>query len=163
VILIRSRSTPTQRAEGPRHPSLGQTGVPSGRSLPAGVERPRSQPPNPQRAESPHHPSLVQTPQATTAQPSGLKARAILAWGNAPGHNRLTLGGLKARAKCLIRHSQPHESKSPSIEDIFLLPFSAQKSHVKPSKPSQSHKTQQPRTFLLTLPFGKFPHPNAYH
>ena len=32
---------------------------------------------------------------------SGLKARATLAWGNAPGANRLTLSGLKARAKCL--------------------------------------------------------------
>ena len=49
---------------------------------------------------------------------SGLKARATLAWGkpgspagvlcprgwNAPGHNRLTIGGLKARAKCPIRN-----------------------------------------------------------
>jgi hypothetical protein len=30
---------------------------------------------------------------------------------------------------------------------FFLLPFSAQKSHVKPLTPSQPHKTQQPRTF----------------
>jgi hypothetical protein len=63
---------------------------------------------------------------------SGLKARATIAWGNAPGHNRLTICGLKARAKCLIRNSQLHESKSFSIEDIFLSPFPAQKSHVKP-------------------------------
>jgi hypothetical protein len=34
--------------------------------------------------------------------PSGPKARATLAWGNAPGHNRLTLSGLKARAKCFV-------------------------------------------------------------
>src|SRR2546425_12812936 len=32
----------------------------------------------------------------------GLKARATLAWGNAPGHRRLTIFGLKARAKYLI-------------------------------------------------------------
>jgi hypothetical protein len=52
---------------------------------------------------------------------SGLKARATLAWGNAPGHNRLTICGLKARAKCLIRNSQLHESKSfPS--KIFFFP-----------------------------------------
>jgi hypothetical protein len=54
---------------------------------------------------------------------SGLKARATLAWGNAPGHNRLTISGLKARAKCLIRNSQLHESKSSSVEDIFLPRF----------------------------------------
>jgi hypothetical protein len=34
--------------------------------------------------------------------PSGLKARSTLAWGNAPGHNRLTICGLKARDRCLI-------------------------------------------------------------
>ena len=34
----------------------------------------------------------------------GLKARATLAWGSAPGHNRLAIGGLKARAKCLVRN-----------------------------------------------------------
>ena len=32
----------------------------------------------------------------------GLKARATLAWGNAPGSRTLTDGGLKARVKCLI-------------------------------------------------------------
>ena len=64
--------------------------------------------------------------------PSGLKARATLAWGNAPGHNRLTISGLKDRAKCLIRNSQLHESKSFSIEDIFLSPFSAKKSQSSP-------------------------------
>jgi hypothetical protein len=30
---------------------------------------------------------------------------------------------------------------------LFILPFSAQKSHVKPPSPPQQHKTQQPRTF----------------
>ena len=35
---------------------------------------------------------------------NGLKARATLAWGNAPGHNRLTICGLKARAKCRVRN-----------------------------------------------------------
>jgi hypothetical protein len=73
----------------------------------------------------------------------GLKVRATLAWGNAPGHNRLTLSGLKARAKCLIRNSQLHESKSFSIENIFLSPFSAQKTHVKPQNhlnPSNKRK-----------------------
>ena len=48
-------------------------------------QRPRSQPRNHRRAERPAPP---------------------LAWGNAPGHNRLTIGGLKARAKCLIRNFQ---------------------------------------------------------
>jgi hypothetical protein len=33
---------------------------------------------------------------------SGLKARATLAWGNAPGYRNLTNRGLNARAKCLI-------------------------------------------------------------
>jgi hypothetical protein len=55
--------------------------------------------------------------------PSGLKARAILAWGNAPGHDRLNLSGLKARAKCRIRNSQLHESKPFSIEEIFFPHF----------------------------------------
>ena len=80
----------------------------------------------------------------TEPVPSGLKAHATLAWSkpgsragvlcplgwNAPGHRRLTLSGLKARAKCLIRNSQLHESKSFSIEDIFLSPFSAQKKYL---------------------------------
>jgi hypothetical protein len=35
---------------------------------------------------------------------SRLKARATLAWGSAPGDRRLTIYGLKARAKCLIRN-----------------------------------------------------------
>jgi hypothetical protein len=45
-------------------------------------------------------------PSIQNAEPalSGLKARATLAWGNAPGHNGLTLSGLKARAKCLIHN-----------------------------------------------------------
>jgi hypothetical protein len=48
------------------------------------------------------------------------------------------LTGPKARAKCLIRHSQLHESKSFSIEDIFLSLFSAKKIACKPPKPSKS-------------------------
>jgi hypothetical protein len=43
-----------------------------------------------------------------------------------------TLSGLKAPSTCLIRNSQLYESKSFSTDDIFLSPFSAQKSHVKP-------------------------------
>jgi hypothetical protein len=39
--------------------------------------------------------------QNTAPTLSGLKARATLAWGNAPGHRRPTICGLKARAKCL--------------------------------------------------------------
>jgi hypothetical protein len=35
---------------------------------------------------------------------SGLMARTTLAWGSAPGHNRLTIRGPKARAKCLVRN-----------------------------------------------------------
>ncbi len=42
--------------------------------------------------------------QNAESAPNGLKARATVAWGNAPGHNRLTICGLKARAKCLIRN-----------------------------------------------------------
>src|ERR1700692_1844932 len=41
----------------------------------------------------------------TKPVPGGLKARATLAWGKAPGRRHLTIGGLKARAKCLIRKS----------------------------------------------------------
>jgi hypothetical protein len=43
-------------------------------------------------------------PSTQNAEPAlcGLKARATLAWGNAPGHNRRTSSGLKARAKCLV-------------------------------------------------------------
>jgi hypothetical protein len=44
-------------------------------------------------------------PSIQNAEPAlcGLKARATLAWGSAPGHNRPPLSGLKARAKCLVR------------------------------------------------------------
>jgi hypothetical protein len=34
--------------------------------------------------------------------PSGLKARDPIAWGNAPGHRRLIICGLKARDQCLV-------------------------------------------------------------
>src|SRR5271167_1610858 len=40
----------------------------------------------------------------TEPLPGGPKARATLAWGSAPGHNRPALSGLKARAECLIPH-----------------------------------------------------------
>jgi hypothetical protein len=50
------------------------------------------------------------------------------------------LTGPKARANCLIRHSQLHESKSFSIEDIFLSLFSAQKIACKP----QNHPSHSP-------------------
>jgi hypothetical protein len=46
---------------------------------------------------------------------------------------------------------------------LFLLPFSAQKSHVKPPAPPKSHKTQQARIFYTSISFGVFPVPNAYH
>jgi hypothetical protein len=38
-------------------------------------------------------------------------------------HTDQPVSGLKACAKCLIRNSQLHESKSSSIEDIFLPIF----------------------------------------
>jgi hypothetical protein len=38
--------------------------------------------------------------------PSGPKARATLAWGNAPGPSGPIICGLKARAKCLVRNSR---------------------------------------------------------
>jgi hypothetical protein len=46
----------------------------------------------------------IPVPSIQNAEPalSGLTARATLAWGIAPGHNRLTIWGLKARAKCLV-------------------------------------------------------------
>jgi hypothetical protein len=47
---------------------------------------------------------LLSSPKTAEPALSGLKACATLAWGNAPGPNRLPLGGLKARAKCLIRN-----------------------------------------------------------
>src|SRR5438270_5425078 len=40
----------------------------------------------------------------TEPVPGGLKARATLAWGAAPGPRPSASGGLKARAKCLIPH-----------------------------------------------------------
>jgi hypothetical protein len=45
-------------------------------------------------------------PSIQNAEPAlnGLKARATVAWGIAPGRNRLTICGLKARAKCIIRN-----------------------------------------------------------
>jgi hypothetical protein len=49
------------------------------------------------------------------------------------------LTGPKARAKCLIRHSQLHESKSFSIEDIFLSLFSAQKIASSPKTLQVTH------------------------
>ena len=45
----------------------------------------------------------MSSPQNRRISLIGLKARATLAWGNAPGHNRLTLSGLKARVKSLVR------------------------------------------------------------
>jgi hypothetical protein len=58
---------------------------------------------------------------------SGLKARATLAWGNAPGHNRRTLSGLKARAKCLVRN--------PCIAAALLLVICGIPSHAQPAPP----------------------------
>ena len=50
------------------------------------------------------HPFSFRYSERTEPVPSGLKARFTLAWGEAPGHNNLSLGGLKARAKRLIPH-----------------------------------------------------------
>jgi hypothetical protein len=54
-----------------------------------------------------------------------------------------TLSGLKARAKCLTRNSQLHESKSFSTDDIFLSPFSAQKSQCQAQKRYKQFKINQ--------------------
>jgi hypothetical protein len=75
----------------------------------------------------------------------GLKARATLAWGkpgstagvlcprgwNAPGHNRPTIGGLKARAKCLVRNLC---FAAPLLLLIYGIPSHAQSApplHIK--------------------------------
>jgi hypothetical protein len=52
------------------------------------------------------HKNTMPIPSIHSAEPilNGLKASAILAWGNAPGHNRPTICGLKASAKCVVRN-----------------------------------------------------------
>jgi hypothetical protein len=59
--------------------------------------------------------------------PSGLKARATLAWGNAPGHSRLANRGLKARAKCLVHNL--------CIAAAVLLPICGIPSLAQPAPP----------------------------
>jgi hypothetical protein len=46
----------------------------------------------------------LSAPQNSGTSPQRAEGPRPLAWGNAPGHNRLTIGGLMARAKCLIRN-----------------------------------------------------------
>ena len=46
-------------------------------------------------------------PGARPCVDGALKARAILAWGNAPGCQPSSIRGLKARAKCRARHIRP--------------------------------------------------------
>ena len=74
----------------------------------------------------------------------GLKARATLAWGSAPGHNRLTLSGLKARTKCLIRNFC---IVATVLLPIYGMPLLA---HAQPSPPLHikiiNAKTNQPVT-----------------
>src|SRR5271170_1551475 len=55
---------------------------------------------------------------------SVLKARATLAWGEAPGHHHAAIGGLKARAKSPIRHklvSPAFQQKSIPYEPLVEL------------------------------------------
>jgi len=80
----------------------------------------------------PHRRSLLDVKPFTETYICGLKARATLASGNAPGHNRPTIGGLKARAKCRIRNSQLHES-SPTPQIFFP--------HFQPKNRMSSPKT----------------------
>lgn len=56
----------------------------------------------------------------------GLKARATLARGEAPGRNPLTLSGLRARAKCLVRNVCTAVSL---LLLLWAIPSQAQQSH----------------------------------
>jgi hypothetical protein len=69
-------------------------------------------------------------PSIQNAEPalSGLKARATLAWGNAPGHHRLTICGLKARAKCLV-------DNLCTTAALLLLICGISTSHAQPAPP----------------------------
>jgi hypothetical protein len=66
--------------------------------------------------------------QSTEPALRGLKARATLAWGNAPGHNGLPLSGLKARAKCLARNLS-------TATALLLLICGISTSHAQPAPP----------------------------
>jgi hypothetical protein len=59
---------------------------------------------------------------------SGLMARATLAWGSAPGHNRRTICGLKARAKCLVGNLS-------TAAALLLLICGISTSHAQPAPP----------------------------
>jgi hypothetical protein len=65
--------------------------------------------------------------QSTESAQSGLKARPTLAWGIAPGHNHLTIRGLKARAKCLVHNL--------CIAAAVLLPICGIPSLAQPAPP----------------------------
>jgi hypothetical protein len=69
----------------------------------------------------------IQSIQSTQPALSGLKARATLAWGNAPGPSGPTICGLKARAKCLARNIC---TAAP-----LLLPISGIPSHAQSAPP----------------------------
>jgi hypothetical protein len=71
----------------------------------------------------------IRSIQNAESAPNGLKARANLAWGNAPGHSRLAICGLKARAKCLIHNF--------CIGAAVLLPICGMPSfaHAQPAPP----------------------------
>jgi hypothetical protein len=59
--------------------------------------------------------------------PIGLKARATLAWSNAPGPSGPIICGLKARVKCLVRN--------PGIAAALLLLICGIPSHAQPAPP----------------------------
>jgi hypothetical protein len=90
------------------------------------------------------HKNTMPIPSIQNAEPAftGLKARASIAWDNAPGHKRLTISGLKARAKCLVRN--------PCIAAALLLLICRIPSHAQTAPPLHiriiNAKTNQPIT-----------------
>ena len=78
----------------------------------------------------------------------GLKARATLAWGNAPGRCAPTTGGLKARAKCLDTTLTPAYSRQLRTR---ILTWGVAPGYDNAGLQPAVQKTNSPRTYVTRV------------